>query len=176
MCQDNISCVMRKPVYAICEQKKGTDQPPSMHFTLNLTALCYMYIYHIPLWIVKMHQSFLLSRPRKKICVFTIAWKKFNRVGRLENVFILLKFLYGDNREEKKTLGSAAKNGDGRMIVNKNTFLWPYTFWFASFISFGLVRPRKNIVVTCVSGSLLKTIRIGRSILFSESAPNIYGM
>ena len=49
------------------------------------------------------------------------------------------------------------------MIVNKHTFFWPNTFWFASFISFGLVRPRKNIVVTCVSGSLPKTVRIGRS-------------
>ena len=26
-----------------CANKKGTDQPPSMHFTLNPTALCYMY-------------------------------------------------------------------------------------------------------------------------------------
>ena len=49
------------------------------------------------------------------------------------------------------------------MTVNKHTFFLPYTFWFASFISFGLVRPRKNIVVTCVSGSLPKTIRVGRS-------------
>ena len=61
-------------------------------------------------------------------------------------------------------------------------FFLPYTFWFASFISFGLVRPRKSIVVTCVSGSLPKTIRIGQStqifyfILFSESAPKIYGL
>ena len=106
------------------------------------------------------------------MCVYY--WmEKLNRVGRLENVFILLKFLYGDNRKEKKTLGSAAKNGDGRMILNKHTFFWPYTFWFASFISFGLVRPIKNIVVTCVSGSLPKTIRISRSILFSESVPKI---
>ena len=73
--QDNISCVMRKPVYAICEQKR--HRSASMHFTLNLTALCYMYICHIPLWIVKLHQSFLLSRPRKNICVFTIAWKNW---------------------------------------------------------------------------------------------------
>ena len=51
------------------------------------------------------------------------------------------------------------------MIVNKHTFLvWPYTFGFASFISFGLVRPRKKYsCVTYVSGSLPKTIRIGRS-------------
>ena len=66
------------------------------------------------------------------------------------------------------------------MIVNIHTFFWPYTFWFASFISFGLVMPRKNIVMTCVSGSLPKTIRIGRStqlfILFSESAPKIYSL
>ena len=69
------------------------------------------------------------------------------------------KNLYRDNRIEKKnTLGSEAKNRDGHTF-----FFWPYTFWFASFISFGLVRPRKNIVVTCVSGSLPKTIRIGRS-------------
>ena len=26
--------------------------------------------------------------------------------------------------ERKKTLGSAAKNGDGRMIVNKHTFIF----------------------------------------------------
>ena len=49
------------------------------------------------------------------------------------------------------------------MTVNKHTFFLPYTFWFASFISFGLIRPRKSIVVTCVSGSLPKTIRIGQS-------------
>ena len=84
-----------------CANKKGTDQPPSMHFTLNPIALCYMYICHIPLWIVKMHQSFLLSRPRKKICVY-YCMEKLNRVDRLENVFILLKILYGDNRKEKK--------------------------------------------------------------------------
>ena len=46
---------------------------------------------------------------------------------------------------KKKTLGSTAKNWDGGMIVNKHTFFWPYTFWFASFISFGLVRQRKKI-------------------------------
>ena len=76
--------------------KNGTDQPPSMHFTLNLAALCYMYICHIPLWIVKMHQSFLLSRPRKKnMCVY-YCMEKLNRVGRLENVLILLKiFIWG---------------------------------------------------------------------------------
>ena len=96
------------------------------------------------------------------MCVY-YCMEKLNRIGRLENVFILLKNLHGDNRKEKKKLGSAAKNGDGRMIVNKHTFFWPCTFWFASFISFGLVRPRKNIVVTCVSGSLTKIIRIGRS-------------
>ena len=81
--------------------KKGTDQPPSMHFTLTLTALCYMYICHIHLWIVKMQKSFLLSRPRKNMCVY-YCMEKLNRVGRLENVFILLKNLYGDNRIEKK--------------------------------------------------------------------------
>ena len=77
---------------------------------------------------------------------------------------------------KKKTLGSVAKNGDGGMIVNKHTFFLPYTFWFASFISFGLLGQETKIVVTCVSGSLPKTIRIGRSILFSESAPKIYGL
>ena len=79
-----------------CANKKGTDQPPSMHFTLNPTALCYMYICHIPLWIVKMNQSFLLSRPRKKnMCVY-YCMEKLNRVDRLENVFILLKdFVWG---------------------------------------------------------------------------------
>ena len=65
--------------------------------------------------------------------------------------------------ERKKNFRVGSKNRDGRMTVNKHTFIWPYTFWFASFISFGLVMPRKNIVVTCVSGSPPKTIRIGRS-------------
>ena len=97
------------------------------------------------------------------MCVY-YCMEKLNRVGRSENVFILLKKIYGDNRMGKKTLGSAAKYRDGRLIVNKHTFFWPYTFWFASFISFGLVRPRKKYsCVTCVSGSLPKTIRIGRS-------------
>ena len=61
------------------------------------------------------------------MCVY-YCMEKFNRVGRLENVFILLKKnLYGDNRKEK-TLGSAAKNGDGRMIVNKHFFFGPIHF------------------------------------------------
>ena len=39
------------------------------------------------------------------------------------------KILYGDNRKEKKNLGSAAKNRDGRMIVNKHTiFFCPIHF------------------------------------------------
>ena len=48
---------------------------------------------------------------------------------------------------------------------SKQTYVYflPYTFWFASFVSFCLVRPKPNIVVTCVSGSLPETIRIGRS-------------
>ena len=62
--------------------------------------------------------------------------EKLNRVGRLENVFILLKKnLYGDNRMEKKTLGLAAKDRDGRMIVNEHTFFF---FFFCS-IHFGLL-------------------------------------
>ena len=47
-----------------------------------------------------MHQSFLLSRPRKK-CVY-YCMEKLNRVDRLENVFILLKNFVWDNRKEKK--------------------------------------------------------------------------
>ena len=77
--------------------------------------------------------------------------EKLNRVSRSENVFILLKKIIWGQYNGKKTLGSAAKNRDGRMIVNRHTFFWTYTFWFASFISLGLVRPRKNIVVRLVS-------------------------
>ena len=62
--------------------------------------------------------------------------------------------------EWKKTLESSAKNRDGRMIVNKHTFFWPYIIWFASIILFGQEKYR---CVTCVSGSLPKTIRIGLS-------------
>ena len=56
------------------------------------------------------------------MCVY-YCMEKLNRVGRLENVFILLfkDFIWG-SKKGKKTLGSAAKNGDGRMIVNKHTF------------------------------------------------------
>ena len=81
--------------------------------------------------------------------------------------------------ERKKTLGSAAENGVGRMIVNKHTFFFgPIHFGLLHLFLLEIMkfRPRKNIVMTCVSGSLPKTIRIGRSILFSESAPKIYGM
>ena len=68
-----------------------------------------------------MHPSFLLSRPRKKnMCVY-YCMEKLNRVGRLENVFILLKKFYMGIIGKKNALGSAAKNGDGRMIVNKHT-------------------------------------------------------
>ena len=73
-----------------CANKKGTDQPPSMHFTFNPTALCYMYICHIPLWIVKMHHLFYCLGQEKNMCVYYYM-EKLNRVDRLENVFILLK-------------------------------------------------------------------------------------
>ena len=38
---------------------------------------------------------------KTNMCV-NYCMEKLNRVGRLENVFILLKNLYGDNRKEKK--------------------------------------------------------------------------
>ena len=39
--------------------------------------------------------------------------------------YFVKKKLYGDNRKEKKKkIGSAAKNRDGRMIVNKHTFFF----------------------------------------------------
>ena len=69
--------------------------------------------------------------------------EKLNRVGRLENNFILLKNLYGDNRKEKKTLGSAAKNGDGRMIVNKHTFFGPRHFGLLHLFHLALLSQEK---------------------------------
>ena len=63
---------------------------------------------------------------------------------------------------KKKTSGSAAKNGDGRMIVNKHTFFL-VLFILVCFIYFIWPGQEKNVVVTCVSGSLPKIIRIGRS-------------
>ena len=60
---------------------------------------------------------------KKNMCVY-YCMEKLNRVGRFENVFVLLKNLYGENRmEKKKTFGSAAKDRDGWMIVNKHTFV-----------------------------------------------------
>ena len=64
---------------------------------------------------------------------------------------------------KKKNFRVGSKKWGWSDDSKQTNFFLPYTFWFASFISFGLVRPRKNIVVTCVSGSLPKTIRIGRS-------------
>ena len=44
------------------------------------------------------------------MCVY-YCMEKLNRVGRLENVFILLKILYGDNRKEKNFRVSSKKWG-----------------------------------------------------------------
>ena len=64
----------------------------------------------------------------------------------------------------KKTLGSAAKNKDGWMIVNKHTFCFgPIHFGLFHLFHLAVLGQEKNIVVTCLSGSLPKTIRIGRS-------------
>ena len=77
------------------------------------------------------------------MCVY-YCMEILNRVGRSENVFILKKkkekkkkkILYGDNWETirpnrgipkeyfKKTLGLAAKNRDGRKIVNRRIFIF----------------------------------------------------
>ena len=61
------------------------------------------------------------------------------------------------------------------MIVNKHTFFCfgPLHFGLIHLFLLALLGQEK---MTCVSGSLPKTIRIGRSILFSESAPKIYGI
>ena len=95
------------------------------------------------------------------MCVY-YCMEKLNRVGRLENVFVKKFYMGIIEREKNFRVGSKIW---GWSDDSKQTyfFFWPYTFWFASFISFGLVRPRKNIVVTCVSGSLPKINRIGRS-------------
>ena len=70
--QDNISCVMRKPVYAICEQKRHRSASLYAFHSQSNSPLLHVYTSYTPLD-CKMHQFFLLSRPRKKICVFTIA-------------------------------------------------------------------------------------------------------
>ena len=105
---------------------------------------------------------------------------KSNRVGRLENVFILLKINMGIIDRKKNFRVGSKKWGWSDDSKQTYYFFGPIHVWFVLFISFGLVRPRKNIVVTCVSGSLPKTIWIGRQhnffILFSESAPKIYGL
>ena len=65
----------------------------------------------------------------------------------------------------KTTLGSAAKNRDGRMIVNKHTsFFGPIHFGLLHLFHLALSDQAKNkySCVICVSGSLPKTIRIGR--------------
>ena len=62
------------------------------------------------------------------------------------------------------------------MIVNKHTFFCPIHFGLLHLFHLALLGQETKIVVTCVPGSLPKTIRIGRSILFSESAPKLYGL
>ena len=67
--QGNISCVLRKPVYAICEQKRHRSASLSASHSQSNSPLLHVYMSYT-LWIVKMHQSFLLSRPRKKyVCL-----------------------------------------------------------------------------------------------------------
>ena len=136
-------------------------------------------IYHIPFWIVKINQSFLLSGPRKKNLCFYYCMEKLNRVGRLENVFILLKILYGDNRMEKKTSGSAAKNRDSRMIVNKHTFFGPIHFCLLHLFHLALLGQEKIYLwlvsqVPCRK-QLGSVCQHNFFILSSQTAPNIYG-
>ena len=53
------------------------------------------------------------------MCVY-YCMAKLNRVGRSANVFILLKFLYGDNMAKQEIPGGKK---DGRTIVNRHAFL-----------------------------------------------------
>ena len=80
----------------MCEQKRHRSASLYAFHSQSNSPLLHVYnVCHIPLWIVKMHQSFLLARPRKKICVY-YCMEKLNRVDSLENVFILLKkFVWG---------------------------------------------------------------------------------
>ena len=56
-----------------------------------------------------------------------------------------LKNLYGDNIMEKKTLGSAAKNRDGRMIVNRHTlFFGPILFGLLHLFHLALLGQEKT--------------------------------
>ena len=65
------------------------------------------------------------------MCVY-YCMEKLNRVGRLENVFILLKNLYGDNRKEKKNFRVSSKKW-GWSDDSKQTY-----FFFGP-IHFGLL-------------------------------------
>ena len=88
-----MSCVMRRPVYAKWNKKRRRSASLYAFYSQYIIPLLHVYMSYTPLE-CKNAPSFLLSRPRKKICVFTM--EKLNRVSRSENVFILLKnFIWG---------------------------------------------------------------------------------
>ena len=65
------------------------------------SPLLHVYMSYTPLD-CKNAPIFSTAEAKKKYMCVYYCMDKLNRVGRLENVFILLKFLYGDNRKEKK--------------------------------------------------------------------------
>ena len=90
-----MSYVMRKPVYAMCEQKRTRSASLCAFHSQSNSPLLHVYMSYTSMD-CKNAPSFLLSRPRKKIMCVYYCMEKLNRVDGLENVFILLKnFVWG---------------------------------------------------------------------------------
>ena len=92
--QDNISYGIRKPVYAMCEQKRHRSASFYAFHSQSNSPLLHVYMLYTPLHCT--NAPMFSVRPRKKnMCVY-YCMEKLNRVDRLENVFILLKkFVWG---------------------------------------------------------------------------------
>ena len=111
MYQDNISCVIRKPVYAICEQKRHRSASRYAFHSQSNSPLLHVYMSYTPLDCKNAPIFSTVYAKKKTLCVY-YCMEKLNKAGRLENVFYFVKKFYmGIIERKKKTLGSAAKIG-----------------------------------------------------------------
>ena len=87
---------MRKPVYAICEQKRHRSASLYAFHSQSNSPLLHVYTSYTPLDCINAPIfSTVWAKKKKNMCVYYYM-EKLNRVGRLENVFILLKnFIWG---------------------------------------------------------------------------------
>ena len=99
---------MRKPVYAMCEQKRHRSASLYAFHSQSNSPLLHVYVSYTSLDCKNAPIFSTVWAKKKNMCVY-YCMEKLNRVDRLENVFILLKKICMGIIERKKKFRVGSK-------------------------------------------------------------------